>query len=261
MAAQSSFRYSSSGVYSRSWSNSVSSAESPDQRPNILWIFLEDTAPLLGAYGTTVIDTPRIDELVPGFGQTEPSSSEFLFSPNRRIFAHAKYAHDNGAMDLDWNVDLAWQRIDDDRVTRDFEATGRRREANRSDLLGLVVSGSRVTDSGSWILGAEAYLDEVSSSRSEESLVDGQVTVLTPRFPDGSDISRFALFGNGERQVTERQLLSGGVRISREDVSLPRTAVSEAASVSVTDASAALALYNSVRTPVSMNCSTRFRLQ
>ena len=182
-------------------------------------------------------DTPRIDELVPGFGQTQPSSSEFLFSPNRRIFAHAKYAHENGAFDLDWNVDLGWQRIDDDRVTRDFEAPDRRREANRSDLLGLVMSGSRVTDSGSWVLGVEAYHDEVSSSRVAESLIDGQVTVLTPRFPDGSEIDRFALFGNGEREITARQLLSGGLRISHEDVSLPETAVSEAASVSVTDAS------------------------
>ena len=182
-------------------------------------------------------DTPRIDELVPGFGQTEPSSSEFLFSPNRRVFAHAKYAHEDGALDLDWNVDLAWQRIDDDRVTRDFESTDRRREANRSDLFGLVVSGSKVTDDGSWIIGAEAYLDEVSSSRSQESLADGQVTALTPRFPDGSEIERYALFGNGERQLTERQLLSGGLRVSHEDVSLPQTAVSEAASVSVTDAS------------------------
>jgi len=34
----------------------------PD-RPNILWILLEDTAPLMGAYGTTLIETPRIDEL------------------------------------------------------------------------------------------------------------------------------------------------------------------------------------------------------
>lgn len=32
-------------------------------RPNILWIFLEDTAPLLGAYGTTLISTPNIDSL------------------------------------------------------------------------------------------------------------------------------------------------------------------------------------------------------
>ncbi len=35
-------------------------------------------------------ETPRIDELVPGFGQSEPSSSEFFYTPNRRVFAHGK---------------------------------------------------------------------------------------------------------------------------------------------------------------------------
>ena len=34
-----------------------------DPDPNILWIVLEDTAPLLGAYGTTIISTPNIDRL------------------------------------------------------------------------------------------------------------------------------------------------------------------------------------------------------
>ncbi len=34
-----------------------------DPDPNILWILLEDTAPLMGAYGTTIIATPNIDEL------------------------------------------------------------------------------------------------------------------------------------------------------------------------------------------------------
>lgn len=33
------------------------------RRPNILWIFLEDTAPLLGSYGETLIKTPNIDNL------------------------------------------------------------------------------------------------------------------------------------------------------------------------------------------------------
>lgn len=32
-------------------------------QPNILWIYLEDTAPLFGCYGTTIISTPNIDEL------------------------------------------------------------------------------------------------------------------------------------------------------------------------------------------------------
>ncbi|WP_420401849.1 sulfatase [Flagellimonas sp.] len=37
--------------------------EKVPQSPNILWIFLEDTAPLLSSYGTTLISTPNIDSL------------------------------------------------------------------------------------------------------------------------------------------------------------------------------------------------------
>jgi outer membrane receptor protein involved in Fe transport len=192
---------------------------------------------VLDAHYLEQSETPRVDELVPGFGQTEPSSSEFLFAPNRRSFAHAKYTHKDGTFGLDWSVDLAWQRIDDDRVTRDFGATERRTEANRSDLYGLVVSGSRVIDNGSWIVGGEAYLDEVSSRRIEENLVDGQVTVLTPRFPDGSRIERYAVFANGDYAVAPRHVLGGGLRVSHEHVSLPQTPVSSAASIGVTDAS------------------------
>lgn len=182
-------------------------------------------------------ETPRVDELVPGFGQTEPSSSEFLFAPNRRTFVHGQYGQRDGLLGLDWKFDLAWQRIDDDRITRDFGATDRQRETNRSDLYGFVVSGSRVTDNGSWIIGSEAYLDEVTSRRSEESLVDGQVVMLTPRFPDGSQIERYAVFANGEYAVAPRHILSGGLRLSHEHVSLPQTSVSAAASVGVTDTS------------------------
>ncbi|CAL2082826.1 Choline-sulfatase [Tenacibaculum sp. 190524A02b] len=33
------------------------------KKPNILWLFLEDTAPLMSAYGTDIIKTPHIDSL------------------------------------------------------------------------------------------------------------------------------------------------------------------------------------------------------
>lgn len=182
-------------------------------------------------------ETPRIDELVPGFGQTEPSSSEFLFAPNRRVFLHGRYGHEAGWLGLDWNFDLAWQRIDDDRITRDFGATERQREANRSDLFGFVANASQVHENGSWVAGVDAYLDEVSSNRSEEDLVSGQVSELTPRFPDGSEVQRIAAFANGEVFVSARHMMSGGLRVSHEDVSLRQTAISPAASVNVTDAS------------------------
>ncbi|WP_420602273.1 sulfatase [Flagellimonas sp.] len=37
--------------------------DEPKEQPNILWIYLEDTAPLMGSYGTTIIPTPNIDSL------------------------------------------------------------------------------------------------------------------------------------------------------------------------------------------------------
>lgn len=40
-----------------------SSESTEDVQPNILWIVLEDTAPLLGCYGETLIKTPHIDQL------------------------------------------------------------------------------------------------------------------------------------------------------------------------------------------------------
>ncbi len=38
-------------------------ANNRPEKPNILWIYLEDTAPLLSCYGTSLISTPNIDNL------------------------------------------------------------------------------------------------------------------------------------------------------------------------------------------------------
>ncbi|MBT8066251.1 MAG: TonB-dependent receptor [Gammaproteobacteria bacterium] len=199
----------------------------PDERRS--WLF--------DAHYLEQPETPRVDELVPGFGQTEPSSSEFFFAPNRRVFVHGKYTITEGLAGLDWNADLAWQRVDDDRMSRDFQATDRRREFNSSDLYGLTVSVSQLTNAGSWIVGAEFYYDEVGSRRVEEDLLTGASQSLTSRFPDGSKVRQAALYGNLQRQVSERHNVSTGIRVSNDDVTLPATAVSSAADIDSTDVS------------------------
>ena len=182
-------------------------------------------------------ETPRVDELVPGFGQTEPSSSEFLFAPNRRVFVHGKYTKKAGPAGLDWNTDVAWQRIDDDRVTRDFGASDRRRESNSSDLMGLTFSGSKITEAGSWIIGAEFYHDEVRSLRIEENLPTGAMQQILSRFPDGSTVTQAALYANIQHRVSERNNLNGGIRVSNDDIRLPATSASAAADINSTDIS------------------------
>ena len=182
-------------------------------------------------------ETPRIDELVPGFGQSEPSSSEYLFAPNQRIFAHTRFAQGDGLLGLDWNVDLAWQRIVDDRITRNFQATDRRLETNRSDLYGATMSAVSQTESRSWIVGAEAYYDEVRSSRLSEDVQSGQTTTLLSRFPDGSTVRQLAIYGNLSQRILQSHTLAGGLRLSNVAVRLPETVISSAASVDANDVS------------------------
>lgn len=182
-------------------------------------------------------ETPRVDELVPGFGQTEASSSEFLFAPNRRAFVHARYEWAAGPASLDWNADVAWQRIDDDRVTRDLNASDRRHESNSSDLYGMTITGSRKSDAGSWVIGAELYNDDIHSSRLEESLLTGVRQAVQSRFPNGSTADQAAIFGNVQILIGMRHKLSGGARVSNNKIRLPETDLSAATSIDDTDIS------------------------
>lgn len=182
-------------------------------------------------------DTPRVDELVAGYGQTQPSSSEFSFRPNKRVFARGAYANDDGWLSLAWNFDLAWQRIDDDRVSRNYLSDVRRREANRSDLFGALLSGTRETKSGSWIVGAEVYHDTVSSSRVEEVVSSGLLQPVASRFPDQSTVRQAAIYANLSHRINRRHLLAAGVRATRVVVDLPGSQLRPAVSVNSNDLS------------------------
>jgi outer membrane cobalamin receptor len=67
--------------------------------------------------------TPRVDELLPGYGQQHPASEQYEFMPNRREFLHARFRHDGlGRWFSHFEAHLARQVITDDRLTQDFGA-------------------------------------------------------------------------------------------------------------------------------------------
>ena len=195
--------------------------------------------------------TPRVDELVPGFGELEPSSAEFFFAPNDRIFAHIRHTREQGLWNATWNIDLGWQRIVDDRISRNFQSSIRRYEENRSDLFGLTINANGEARSGDWVAGVEFYHDDVSSTRVEEDIVGGSVQSVIPRFPDGSTVDQAALFGNYTHRFGSRQSLTGGLRFSAINTDLPAAGSVAATSVSQRDVSAdlgwSLALNNATR--------------
>lgn len=178
-------------------------------------------------------NTPRIDELVPGFGQTEPSSSEYFFAPNQRLFAHIRHTAANSLLGLDWRIDGAWQQITDDITTRDYESPTRRYEANSSDLYALSINATGVASGISWVAGADLRTDEVSSARREFDTSTLASSDVASRYPSGSRIDEMALFGNFDWPVAESHHFNGGLRVSDVRIDVPASILNTAASIDV----------------------------
>ncbi|MDH4047506.1 MAG: TonB-dependent receptor [Gammaproteobacteria bacterium] len=183
-------------------------------------------------------DTPRIDELIAGYGQAEPSSSEYFFRPNQRDFVHIRYSIDDALASADWNIDAGWQRIVDSPVTRDFGASVRNIESNSSELAGMTLSAAHDGEKVSWIAGAEYYRDRIRSQRTEQDVNSGASQQVRPRYPHDSVAQQAAIYINAELNTAERHTFSGGVRYSAFDVKLPAAGTVPEGNASLDDLSA-----------------------
>ena len=167
--------------------------------------------------------TPRYDEMVPGFGQDEPSSEQYLFKPNRRSFIHARFRYDGQS---DWfdqfEAHLARQTITDDRLTQDYGSPLITTEHNRSTLDGLTMQFNSSFDSGiSLVWGAEYYTDAVDSHRYRQTEESDDRNEVRSRFPDNSSMDSAAVYFSGEWINTDKFNLNAGLRYSWFDIRLP----------------------------------------
>jgi outer membrane receptor protein involved in Fe transport len=169
--------------------------------------------------------SPRVDELVPGFGQDEPSSEQYWFRPNRREFLHARYRMESdSAWFARFEAHLARQVITDDRRTQDFGSTVITDEASESTLDGLTLQFNSPWGAGGneLVWGLEAYRDDVSSSRLRRDSETGVETPARGRYPDGSSMDSLAAYLSS-RWHFGRLTLDAGLRYSTFDIRLPAT--------------------------------------
>jgi outer membrane receptor protein involved in Fe transport len=192
--------------------------------------FVTDLGPegdlMISAQALEQPSTPRIDELVPGYGQSEPASAQFEFSPNRRNFLHARYRHHGGST---WyeelELHLARQVITDDRLTQDFGSPLVTSEQNESILDGLTLQLDSTLPGGTLLTwGVEFYADDVSSDRSRLDTGTGESGTVRSRFPDGSTMDSAAAYVSSEWRPGDRLTIGGGLRYSAFDIHLPAAA-------------------------------------
>lgn len=181
-------------------------------------------------------NTPRVDELVTGFGQTEPASETFQFEPNNRVFGKVRYERAQPFALADrFVIQVGWQQIKDDRRSRDTGDPVERRERNESELFGTTIQFDKQLGSHSLTYGFESYLDIVRSRRFETNLDTGEFNQVAARFPDGSKFNSFALYIHDEWQILPWLRADFGLRYSFYDIDLATNFGSQAANINPDD--------------------------
>jgi outer membrane receptor protein involved in Fe transport len=168
--------------------------------------------------------TPRFDELVAGFGQTQPSSKVFYFEPNDRFFIHGRYRIKKPLPFIDQlQINLAHQQINDDLRTRDFDSVIENREHNRSSLTSLTVKATSAwSDKINSIYGIEFNSDRISSQRVSTDIETGLSERVPSRFPNGSSIESQAFYIQNRYTVFPDLAVVFGGRYSLFDIKLPK---------------------------------------
>lgn len=164
--------------------------------------------------------TPRVDNLVAGFGETEPESLVYLFQPNERQFAHLKYTT---AEPTEWydmaNYHFSFQKITDNRYSQPLSGSRTDTEQNHSDLFTIQADWNKALDDDSLLVyGFDSYLDTISSSR-QRVLADGTDVPRESRYPDQSSMRQVAVFADWHQFVGDH-VFTAGVRFSDYDIDL-----------------------------------------
>ena len=187
--------------------------------------------------------TPRVDELLPGFGQVQPAASEFAFEPNRREFLQLRMRRPLPLpLAQELSMQLGWQRIVDDRRIREFDSPVRTLEKNASELFGFsALAQGEASRAHRWRYGVDLSTDRVRSARLGEDLRNGGREALAARFADGSRMNSLGVFADYRWLPGPRTSVQLGLRYSRFRVAIAATPLGgEAAVLTPDDVSARL---------------------
>lgn len=188
---------------------------------NNKWVFniSDDKTIKFDVQYLTQPSTPRVDDLIAGFGQTQPDSSLFLFSPNQRQFVHVSYDDSVATSFYDnSSYHMAWQQIKDHRIKSKFDSEAITREQNESSLKTIQATfGKNFNDKLDVVYGLDFYNDRISSAK--QKISDGVVTVKDPRFPDDSTMQHLGFFADMTKYF-EGQDFTFGLRYSDYSIDL-----------------------------------------
>ncbi|WMX16473.1 MULTISPECIES: TonB-dependent siderophore receptor [unclassified Aureispira] len=179
---------------------------------------------------STSSNIPRYDQLTEGDvtianGQITEQTfkySEWFYGPQQRLFGAltAKIDNDNIALFSQANITAAYQKIDEDRITRKFDDPLRRIQQEDVHVLTLNADfikkiGKKNKPKSKLLYGVEATHNIVQSRIKTQNILTGELSNrgIGTRYPDGGSFMTTAgLYASYKLKLGEKANVIGGVR-------------------------------------------------
>jgi hemoglobin/transferrin/lactoferrin receptor protein len=173
---------------------------------------------VLNTQFSTSSDIDRYDQLN-NYDGNELEYAEWYYGPQNR-FLGALEIHYNQENRLFTNLTtiLAYQRIDEDRISRRFRADDRLVQKEDISVYQLNLELFKLIGTDHNIhYGADFSYNDVRSDAFYSSIINGERQDAQTRYPDGgSHTQSFSAYGNYKWNVSNKVFLSGGARYNRE---------------------------------------------
>ncbi|MFT7345494.1 MAG: hemoglobin/transferrin/lactoferrin receptor protein [Lentimonas sp.] len=173
---------------------------------------------------STSSDVPRYDRLTQTSSNGDPKYGEWYYGPQKRFLGsyQLKLSRKNKLYDRS-NVILAYQNIEESRITRRFNKTDKNHRVEQLDIYSLNVDFEKKLPKNQLRYGIETYLNKVNSSAFQQDILSNEKSKLSTRYPDGgSSMTGMAVYATQvwklSKKSKDRFVLSDGIRLSKVDL-------------------------------------------
>jgi hemoglobin/transferrin/lactoferrin receptor protein len=163
---------------------------------------------------STSSDIDRFDQLNDYNGENL-KYAEWYYGPQNRFLSSVQaVCTRHNPLFTNMTAILSFQKIDEDRITRNFDANAKLFQEEDVFVYGATIDFTRLMEKGHRLLyGLEFHHNDVRSSARYENIIDGSIGEAITRYPGGgSHTNAVSAYGNYKMLVDPRVVLNLGLR-------------------------------------------------
>ncbi len=164
-------------------------------------------------------NVPRYDRLTE-VRNGLPRFSEWFYGPEKRLFAAYQLGLKNTFLYEKAMVSLAFQDIEESRVSRNFNNVNRKSQLEKVNLFSLNADFQKVLDKHTLTYGLEAVGNDVRSKAHFTDISTNEERKADTRYPDGKNtMNTWAVYVADQTKLAEKFLVHAGLRYAFSDLS------------------------------------------